>query len=140
MWGPPDAEVKTGADLEARSGRDLAVYLSLQEAVPFNRNLHQNGLVEQLMAMRAHAYASVAERPNMQWLSPKDAALATSIYTIKVGDAKQGDLLTVLRDEHGFILRSYDREDFQGLRLSLHGLNTTDELDSFFATLDSITA
>ncbi|MFG0256452.1 MAG: aminotransferase class V-fold PLP-dependent enzyme [Phycisphaerales bacterium JB043] len=134
MWtlGP----IEHGSDLEVNTTRDFACWFSSVEAVRLRETYGYERAERVLCDLRDHAYERVRPNGRLRWNSPVGWELGCSIVCFEVRGVEQRDVLARMRETHGYVFRSFDRDYYRGIRLSFHVQNTHEQIDSFFDTLE----
>jgi selenocysteine lyase/cysteine desulfurase len=129
-------EVEHGNDLEVNTTRDFACWFSSIEALRLREEFGYTRTERVLRGLRDHFYERVGASKRLRWTSPIGWDLGCAIVCFEVEGVEQREVLGTMRDTHGYVFRSFDRDYYKAVRLSFHVQNTHEQVDSFFDTLE----
>ena len=119
--------------------RNLAAVLTLGDAIDFQRRLQDDTRQAYHRMLRRHAHEVVARTANLTWRSPDRFEDGSALYTLDVDGRKAGDISRGLFAQHGIVLRPFETDELNGLRVSPNIANSRHDLDRLFAAIESLT-
>ncbi len=115
--------------------RNLAEALTLGDAIDFQERLSSEERTARLRTLWQYTRAKTETTPGASWASPAEWELGGSLYTVSFARREANDLSRRLFQEHGIVVRPFNEQGVNGLRLSPNVFNTEDEIDELFGAV-----
>ena len=117
---------------EVYGTRNLPAALALGDAVDFQDKIGTAARERHLHRLWQHARERVAASPKLSWCSPDTWEMGASLYAVGLRDAPAGATAERLFHEHGIVVRPFEEEGLNALRISPNVANTVEDLDRLF--------
>jgi isopenicillin-N epimerase len=131
---PRSAMPETAEVFEDYSTRNLPAVLALAEAIRFQRGLESAGGSARRLELARAFMGRVDAAPSLEWRSPRDAGLASSLFAVGLRNADARDVERRLAAEHDIMVRPF-APPLNTLRVSPNLINTEADADRFVAAL-----
>ena len=97
---------------------DFPGILSVGDAIRYQQTLGMTAAMQRREALRLTLLEMVDDAPSLRWLSPREPALATSIYSLEVSGVDSRELAQRLYRELGIVMRAFGGDTINALRVS----------------------
>lgn len=115
--------------------RNLPGLIALRDAVAFQRAIGRDRIESHAMSLRERLRRRVEAERGLSWLSPGDAEMGGALAMVGVGRKSPDEVFEVMWREHGYVFRPFGGGPARGVRVSVHAMNTIEEIDGFVGAL-----
>lgn len=108
--------------------RNLAAILALGDALTFAQRLPDSHRQEHHQRLCQATQQMVDTNPRFHWCSPRDWQVSAPLYAVGI----EGDVRKVAKQlftDHGVVVRPFDKDGLNSLRLSPNVANTVEEIE-----------
>ena len=127
-WGQSEY-TNTARVFEDYGTRNLAAILTLGHAVVRQEKIELQNSIEVRTSLRKYAMALVETSDKLKWCSSKHDSLSSSVFTLDVGQQNSKILATELFNRHGIVVRSFQSNGYNRIRISPNFTNLNSELE-----------
>lgn len=117
--------------------RNLAELLSMGDALDFQRALGQDDKVERYREIRANLKTRVDADASLSWQSSEEWELGASLIGIGFEGPAANALSRSMYSERGIVLRPFQTQGLNALRISPNTVTSEAEIDALFAALEA---
>ncbi|RMH28419.1 MAG: aminotransferase class V-fold PLP-dependent enzyme [Planctomycetota bacterium] len=111
--------------------RDLPSLLALRDCFTFQDALGRDRIEGHVRRLRDRLRDRVGDEPGLSWRSPRSWAMGCGLALVGVGRADPRVVADRLFREHGIVVRPFADGPAEGLRVSVHALNSAADVDRF---------
>ena len=115
--------------------RNLAEVLALGDAIDFQQKLGMKAKLKHYEKLWEYFVEVIDNHPQLQWRSPRNWELSSSIYAVEVINKKSSELSQELFKNHGIIVRPFSSQGLNTLRISPNVFDTKKDLDDLVEIL-----
>lgn len=115
--------------------RNLAEVLAMGDALAFQRKIPAANREDRLRALRQHAVERASAHQRTSWASPPSWEMNGALFGVAIRGGEANELSRTLFSEHGIVLRPFNTQGLNAVRLSPNLFNTEGEIDRFFDAL-----
>jgi len=117
--------------------RNLTEVLTLGDALTFHRQIPTVEREAKLQALWRYIQHRTDQCPSTDWLSPRDWRMGSAICSIKINKPAKA-VAAQLFDRHQIVLRGFELQDINSLRLSPNIFSGEAAIDQFFHALNAM--
>ncbi len=119
--------------------RNLPGMLALRDAIAFQDALGRERIEGHCKSLRDRLRER-AEAGGLGWRSPRDFVMGGALAMVDVGRASPDEVFDAMWREYGYVFRPFGGGPARGARVSVHAMNSIEEIDGFVETLLRVAA
>ncbi len=127
----------SGRMFEDYGTRNLPEVLAMGDALDFQGTLGTDDKVARYREIRASLRAWVDADPSLSWRSSESWELGASLIGIGFETPQANTVSVGMYEERGIVLRPFQTQGLNALRISPNTITSAAEIESLFAALDA---